>query len=197
VVLVIDTSSACSGIALLRAVGCRWQPEAEAVFPSGRGEDLAGRVRELVDPRRLAGVAVALGPGSFTGTRVGVGYGLGLAVGLGAPLYGLGTLELAAARSDRPATGLAEAGRGRVYHLAPGGLPGHGEPDQVSREWPAVGWLRPATAEALRASGVRLLAPGELTGFAVAAARSMREAERIGYGTVRLRYMSTVGRLQR
>jgi tRNA threonylcarbamoyl adenosine modification protein YeaZ len=197
VVLVIDTSSACSGLALLRPEAGGWQPEAERVFPSGRGEELAGRVRELVDPRRLTGVAVALGPGSFTGVRVGASYGLGLAMGLGIPLFGLGTLELAAARAGVPATGLAEAGRGRVYSLPPGGEPELGDPDQVPDAWPAAGWLRPTTAEALRAAGVRLLDPPELTSFADAAARSMRGAERVGYGTVRLRYMSSAGRLQR
>lgn len=191
-VLVIDTSSACSGIALLRPAGERWQPEAEAVFPSGRGEELAGRVRALVEPAAISGVAVALGPGSFTGIRVGVAYGLGLAMGLDVPLSGLGTLDLAAARAaSEPATGLAEAGRGRVYHLAPGAEPGHAEPGEVPRDNPATGWLRQPTADALRAAGVRLLEPDELVSFAQAAAKSMPAAERIGYGTVRLRYMSS------
>jgi tRNA threonylcarbamoyladenosine biosynthesis protein TsaB len=194
-VLVIDTSSACSGLAVLSHNGTSWVPEAEEVFPSGRGEELAGRAGRLIAPDLLSGVAVAVGPGSFTGIRVGVSYGLGLALGRGVPFYGLGTLELAAARSRQPATGLSEAGRGRVYFLPPGGEPGHGAAGEVAGEWPAVGWLRPATAEALRQAGVRLLAGSELEPFAAGVARAMERAEQMSYGSVTLRYMSSVGRL--
>jgi tRNA threonylcarbamoyl adenosine modification protein YeaZ len=196
-VLVIDTSSACSGLALLRPAGTSWEPAGEVVFPSGRGEELADRAGRLIAPGELSGVAVALGPGSFTGLRVGVSYGLGLALGRAIPLYGLGTLALAAARSRQAATGLSEAGRGRVYFLPPGGEPGHGGPGEVPRQWPAAGWLRPATAEALRQAGVRLLAGKDLEAFAVGAARAMERAERLRYGSVSLRYMSSVGRLGR
>ena len=210
-VLVIDTSSVASGLALLRPAGpgnrggpsrpsvrcpSDWEVEAQEVFPSGRGPELADRARRMIGRGGLGGVAVALGPGSFTGIRVGVSYGLGLAMGLGVPLYGLGTLELAAARARGPATGLSEAGRGRVYFLPPGGTAGQGEPTEVPGRWPAAGWLRPATADALRMAGVRLLGEGELDGFGQAAARAMSQAAPLGYGRVRLRYMSSPGRLQ-
>jgi tRNA threonylcarbamoyladenosine biosynthesis protein TsaB len=196
-VLVIDTSSARTGLALLRQSGDGWEPAGDLVVPSGRGEELATHVRELVDVRDLTGVAVALGPGSFTGVRVGMAYGLGVAMGRGIPLYGLGTLDLAAARAAVPATGVAEAGRGRVYFLAPGGEPRRGEASEVPREWPCVGWLRDATAAALRAAGATLLGDDEALSFAGGAARAMRVAAPVGYGTVRLRYMSHEGRLLR
>jgi tRNA A37 threonylcarbamoyladenosine modification protein TsaB len=195
-VLVIDTSSVFSGLALLRSAGNVWEAEADEVFPSGRGLVLADRARELTGRSRLCGVAVALGPGSFTGIRVGVSYGVGLAMGLRVPLYGLGTLELAAARARVPATGLSEAGRGRVYFLPPGGRPGVGAPAEVPNRWPGTGWLREATADALGIAGVQVLGGGELDGFARAAARAMDQATPLGYGRVRLRYMSSPGRLQ-
>jgi tRNA threonylcarbamoyl adenosine modification protein YeaZ len=193
-VLVIDTSSAYSGLARLRPSGSGWVAEAEDVLPAGRGAELAGLVRQLIDPTQLSAVAVALGPGSFTGLRIGVSYGIGLALGRRVPLYGLGTLELAAARASQPATGLSEAGRGRVYFAAPGQEPSHGEVDAVPREWPAVGWLRPRTAEALRQAGVRLIDCSELESFGAGAARAFSQATHLAYGSVKLRYISSVGR---
>lgn len=47
----------------------------------------------------LAGVAVFVGPGSFTGLRIGVSFANGLAFGLGMPIYGIkekGVLSLLA-----------------------------------------------------------------------------------------------------
>jgi tRNA threonylcarbamoyladenosine biosynthesis protein TsaB len=196
VVLVIDTSSARSALALLESpprpgagragVGVL----AEDVFDSGREVDLPRRAAALAAPGRLSAVAVALGPGSFTGLRVGVSYGLGLALGLTLPLLGLGSLEIQASRARTPATGLVEAGRGRVYWLAPGSeQPGQGEPAELPREAPAVGWLRPATAAAVEGAGVRLLTEEELDGFGSAAARLVARAPRLDYGRVALRYM--------
>ena len=48
-------------------------------------------------PREVTHVAVAAGPGSFTGVRIGVAAAKGLAWGLQAPLYGVSTLEAMAA----------------------------------------------------------------------------------------------------
>src|ERR1700694_3717504 len=82
----------------------------------------------MVKGKKLTAVAVATGPGSFTGLRVGVSFGLGLAMGLRVPISPLATLAVQAARSETPATALSEAGRGRVYYLLPGGAPALGEP---------------------------------------------------------------------
>ena len=101
-------------------------------------------------------MAVSLGPGSFTGLRLGVSYGLGLAMGRGVPLLGLGTLDIQAARASGRALGLADAGRGRLYWLDPAGNVGHGEPGELPRGVPAVGWLRGATVALVRGEGVRL-----------------------------------------
>jgi tRNA threonylcarbamoyl adenosine modification protein YeaZ len=187
VVLVIDTSSPRSALALISDDGVA----TEDVVVDGREHDLPGRVLALVDPRRLTAVAVGLGPGSFTGLRVGVSYGVGLAMGLGIPLVGLSSLELQAGRADQPVTALVEAGRGRLYSQPPGGEPRLSDPVELPRGFPAVGWLRPATAEALEAAGVRLLSEEELKGFARAAAGLLGSAAELGYDTVELKYMQS------
>ena len=184
-VLVIDTSSPYAALALVRD----GEALAEEVVPGGREHDLPGRVLALVEPRRLTAVAVAVGPGSFTGLRVGVSYGVGLAMGLGVPLLGFGSLDLQRARATVPATPLVEAGRGRVYFAEEGGEPRLGEPAELPRDLPAVGWLRPETAAAVRAAGVALLADEEVASFAAAAGGLAGAAERLGYDTVKLKYM--------
>lgn len=197
-VLVIDTSSPVrAGLALARpAPGDGWEPGPEVELPPGRGEELTEGFHGLVDPDELTGVAVALGPGSFTGLRVGVSYGLGLALGRRLPLFGLRSLELAAARAGIPATGVVEAGRGRLYWQEPGGAPALGEIDEVPRRTPLAGWLRATTAEALTSSGAEVLGEPELAGLAAAAARLLPQAERLPYGSVRVCYMSSPGRLE-
>jgi tRNA A37 threonylcarbamoyladenosine modification protein TsaB len=161
----------------------------EDVVAVDRDHDLPRRVGALVDVATLTGVAVSLGPGSFTGLRAGVSFGLGLALGRRLPLWGLDTLALQAARAREPATAVIEAGRGRVFWLAAGSsTPAHGEPSDLSRDLPAVGWLRPSTASALVAAGIRLLRDQELRTFAEAAAGQLQTADRLGYGTVSLRY---------
>ena len=192
-VLVIDTSSHLSGLAVLDEGG---NVVAETVLSSGRDLGLRLQIAALVDVRRLTAVAVALGPGSFTGLRVGAAHGLGLAMGLGVPLKGLGTLELAAERAMEPALGVAEAGRGRVYWQGPGGSPALAEATELPTSLPAAGWLRPATAEGLAAAGVRLLEESELRSFGVAAARLIGGARELGYDTVRLQYMQSFGSLR-
>jgi len=187
VVLVIDTSSSCSGLAVVGDEG----PVASLLVAGGRAHDLPGQVLGLADLRRLKAVAVGLGPGSFTGLRIGVSYGVGLAMGLGVRLLGIGSLDLQAARADEPVTALVEAGRGRLYWQEPGGEPHASDPAQLPRGLPAVGWLRPASLAAVRAVGVRLLADDELRGFGQAAARLLGTAEELGYDTVKLKYMQS------
>ncbi len=70
-------------------------------------------------PKELAGIAVALGPGSFTGVRVGLATAKGLGYSLGIPVDGLSSLELLARATGLPEGSLVcaaiEAGRGEVY----------------------------------------------------------------------------------
>jgi tRNA threonylcarbamoyladenosine biosynthesis protein TsaB len=73
--------------------------------------------RAGIEPGHLQGVAVAIGPGSYTGLRIGLGFAKGLALAQALPLVGVPTLE-GLMRAQPPHTGpalaLLEAGRGRV-----------------------------------------------------------------------------------
>lgn len=65
-------------------------------------------------------LAVATGPGSFTGVRVGVATSRGLALALKIPAVGVGTLdaiaaEAAAAHPGRRVLAAIDAGRGELY----------------------------------------------------------------------------------
>ncbi len=65
----------------------------------------------------VTGVAVAIGPGSFTGTRVALALAKGLATANGLPLFGIPTLDAIAFAHHAqplPVTALVQAGRGRV-----------------------------------------------------------------------------------
>ena len=182
--LAIDTSSARSALALLDGE----RVLAEVVKPSGREFDVAAEAAALVpDAARLDSVLVALGPGSFTGLRQGVSYGVGLAMGLGVPLYGIGTLDLVAARSGQPVVAVSEAGRGRVYYQAPDGRRGAAEVKDVPREWPAAGWLK--------TPGLELLPEDRLRGFGEAVLAVRDKARRLAYGTVKPEYMTEFGRV--
>ncbi|MDQ2942360.1 MAG: tRNA (adenosine(37)-N6)-threonylcarbamoyltransferase complex dimerization subunit type 1 TsaB [Candidatus Dormibacteraeota bacterium] len=187
-IAVIDTSSAVSALALLdqsrKVLG-------EATYPSGRTFDLPARFRDLAGGEKLTAVAVATGPGSFTGLRVGVSFGLGLAMGLGIPILPLQSLAIQSARSDKAVLAVAEAGRGRVYFLLPGEKTGLAEPDELPKNLPVVGWLRPATQAGLSASGLRFKPDEELRSFGAAASTLIGSAREVPYGSLRLEYMQS------
>jgi tRNA threonylcarbamoyladenosine biosynthesis protein TsaB len=73
--------------------------------------------RQGVSPTELTGIAVALGPGSFTGLRIGLGVAKGLALTLSIPLVGIPTLDALVhgqGRKRGPVCAMLQAGRGRV-----------------------------------------------------------------------------------
>ena len=189
-IFVIDTSSARSALALIRPDG---SVAAEETHESGRTFDLPARFRSMTADQTLTKVAVATGPGSFTGLRVGVSFGLGVAIGLEIPIVALRTLQVQAARSDDPVVAVAEAGRGRVYGLAPGSDPVLAEPGELPHHLPVVGWLRPATESALQSAGIEFLPEAELRTFGGAASRLLESAVEVAYGSLRLEYMQALG----
>ena len=189
-IFVIDTSSARSALALVRPDGI---VVAEETHESGRTFDLPTRFRAMTAGQTLTKIAVATGPGSFTGLRAGVSFGLGVAIGLSIPIVTLRTLEIQAARSDRPAVAVAEAGRGRVYSLSPGSEPSLVAAGELPPDRPAVGWLRPATEALLVSAGAVLLPDAELRSFGEAASRLLESASEVAYGSLRLEYMQALG----
>src|SRR5690349_5628742 len=66
------------------------------------------------DAAGLSGIAVAIGPGSYTGLRIGLGFAKGLALAQNLPLVGVPTLDgLMRAQPPHagPALALLQAGR--------------------------------------------------------------------------------------
>jgi tRNA threonylcarbamoyl adenosine modification protein YeaZ len=187
VIFVIDTSSAVSNLAILDDTGAVRQ----AISLPARSPDLMDRMRALASGAMLTKVAVATGPGSFTGLRMGVSFGLGLAVGLRIPIVPLPTLDLQAARSDTPAIAVSEAGRGRLYYLLPGADPALGEPAEIPTTHPIVGSVSPPVEAALRNAGHRFKPESELRLFAEVAARLLKTAREVPYSSLKLEYMQS------
>lgn len=72
---------------------------------------------QALTPEQLHGLAVALGPGSFTGLRIGLSVAKGLCFSLGIPIVGIPTLDVAAYAhhgQDLPICAIIRAGRGRI-----------------------------------------------------------------------------------
>jgi tRNA threonylcarbamoyladenosine biosynthesis protein TsaB len=84
--------------------------------------ELAPAVQQMMRRSGVSGsdvkaIAVAIGPGSYTGLRVGLGFAKGLALTLHVPLVGVQTLDIVAAAIPQLSGELvitAEAGRTRV-----------------------------------------------------------------------------------
>lgn len=82
-----------------------------------------------MDPSRLTGVAVSLGPGRFTGMRVGIATAQVIAHARGLPVVGLASLDLVAFGARhvrRPVCAVIDARRGELtwafYRPSPGGI---------------------------------------------------------------------------
>jgi len=97
---------------------------------------LAAAGRQFADIGRIA---VAVGPGSFTGIRVGVAAARGFGLALGIPVVGVTTLEglVADARAETggPVTVAVHGGRGQIFlqSFSSDGEPS-GEPAAVAAE---------------------------------------------------------------
>ncbi|MGH2521166.1 MAG: tRNA (adenosine(37)-N6)-threonylcarbamoyltransferase complex dimerization subunit type 1 TsaB [Anaerolineales bacterium] len=103
--------------------------------------------RAGVEPGGLRGLAVALGPGSYTGLRIGLGLAKGLALAHNLPLFGVSTFEIlmrAQPPRDERALAVLLAGRGRIavaaYHW-----------DMRRKEWELEGGWRVLSWETLAA----------------------------------------------
>lgn len=182
-IFVVDTSATRWAVALIDDAG-----RGRTLVESTDRPDLAHIYRQVERPTRIA---VATGPGSFTGLRVGVSFAVGLAIGLRIPILPLRSLDLQAARSLVPATAVLEAGRGRVYYQLPGAKPMLGEPADIPASHLLVGNVTPKTEAALIAARHRFVPPAELRDFAAAAAKMLETAREVPYGSLEIEYMQT------
>ncbi|HSG99752.1 MAG TPA: tRNA (adenosine(37)-N6)-threonylcarbamoyltransferase complex dimerization subunit type 1 TsaB [candidate division Zixibacteria bacterium] len=87
-----------------------------------QGSDLATLVADTLAERSLTiadltGLAVSLGPGSFTGTRVGLAFAKGAAVGAGIPLIGVSRFDQALANCDATPDGALIFMKPGMYYL--------------------------------------------------------------------------------
>jgi tRNA threonylcarbamoyl adenosine modification protein YeaZ len=184
VILVIDTSASTAAIALIDAA----QGVREEVF-APKGPGLLPLLRRIAGTHTITKVAVATGPGSFTGLRVGVSFGLGLAMGLRIPIAPLPTLDLQAARSDEPVTAIVDAGRGRYYYLVPGGDAALGAPVDIPTSYELVG--RVDDPSALIAAGHTFRPESGLLPFARAAEKLLESAREVAYRSIEIKYMQS------
>jgi tRNA threonylcarbamoyladenosine biosynthesis protein TsaB len=120
-VLVLSTSGPQASVGLRTADGrLRARPLGQG---ADRGRGVAPAIAEVLaeaglSPADVGGVAVDVGPGSFTGTRVGVATAKGLHVATGVPLVGVASLDaIAHATGPAPAPVLAlrDARGGEAY----------------------------------------------------------------------------------
>ena len=107
-ILGIDTSTRTASVALIEN-GELIAEEIHATRGSAAHPDHAEVLLPLIDAvfrkseaslSDVSGLAVSIGPGSFTGLRIGLSTAKGLAYGLGIPVVGISTLLANAARVD-------------------------------------------------------------------------------------------------
>ncbi len=121
VVLGIDTSSLHGGVALVaeRGLLAEYALHVEVTY----SERLLPAIDRVLADAGLAvgdlgGVAVAIGPGSFTGLRIGLSTAKGLAAAAGLPLAGVPTLRALAwglPFARHPICPILDARKGEVY----------------------------------------------------------------------------------
>ncbi len=131
-------------------------------------------VQQRIPSTELTGVAVASGPGSFTGLRIGMSVAKGFALGLNIPIVGIATLDVVAyATGDvgLPVIAALETGRGRLCvatYAFRDGLPTVQRPPEIVR---SAEWAPPTE--------VPLVVTGELDAALVERLLTLPGSERI------------------
>ncbi len=117
--LALDTATSAASIALYDGefvlAELNWRTQRRHT------RELAPQVDRLlglvqVTPEQLTGLAVGLGPGSYTGTRIALSYAKGLVAALALPLVGVSSLDVLAylyGIAPMPVCALVAMGRGR------------------------------------------------------------------------------------
>jgi len=148
-VLGLDTGTAIASLALV-GDGRVLAERSRSAGP--HGASLPDAVAELLDSARigicdLAGVAVAIGPGSFTGLRIALSYAKGMVAASGGLICGvpsldaiaLSALESGAAEAGQTLCALLDARKGEVYaalyRIVPDGLHKLSDDLVVTLDW--------------------------------------------------------------
>ncbi len=120
-ILGVDTSSRGGSVAIVdgKAVVGELSSDSAASF----SRQLLVMIETLmarhgVSVKDLGAIAVATGPGSFTGIRIGLATAEGVSLAAGVPVAGISSLEAtaSASRAQGPFTAALDAGCGNVYH---------------------------------------------------------------------------------
>ncbi len=146
--LAVDTSTQQIGLALYDGVTVI--VEDIWVSQNHHTKELSPAISRLftkcaINPRDLTGLAIAIGPGSFTGLRIGLSVVKGMALFLHIPVVGIPTLDILAAAQplqEIPLVALLRAGRGRLaacWYVA----------DFRARKWKSQGKYQVLQAEEL------------------------------------------------
>jgi len=119
--LFLDTSSAEVSIALME--GARVVALCRKAMERGHGEALIPLIQQLMEEagvamKDLTGVAVAVGPGSFTGVRIGIATARGFGLALDIPVQGVTNFEAAACGLAQPVRVVLDTKRGDYYTQA-------------------------------------------------------------------------------
>jgi tRNA threonylcarbamoyladenosine biosynthesis protein TsaB len=120
--LAVDTATRMAGLALYDETRGRVLGEESWYSVNNHTVELMPRLVRAVEqqgitPADLTGLAVSLGPGSFTGLRIGLGVVKGLATACQLPLVGIPTLDVVAhphMAQSLPIWAILQAGRGRI-----------------------------------------------------------------------------------
>jgi len=121
VLLAIDTSTRNVGIAVYNGI----QVLSETIWASHdyHTVELAPAIADTLKRadqhiHNLTSLAVAIGPGSFTGLRIGLAVAKGIALACHIPIIGIGTMDIVAESqpicNGLPMAAVIQAGRGRL-----------------------------------------------------------------------------------
>jgi tRNA threonylcarbamoyladenosine biosynthesis protein TsaB len=154
--LAIDTASRVASVALHDGAAVR--AEATWQLSEPHTVELMPRIVWMLDrvgarARDLQALAVAIGPGSFTGLRIGLALAKGLALAHDLPIAGIPTLD-ALARAQPIHKGrlvaVLQAGRGKLAAMRYRRVRGEWRPqdevsvttvDRIGEDWAAPTWL--------------------------------------------------------
>ncbi|MCD6519943.1 MAG: tRNA (adenosine(37)-N6)-threonylcarbamoyltransferase complex dimerization subunit type 1 TsaB [Anaerolineae bacterium] len=118
--LAIDTATRYASVAFYNSSGI--VAEQSWYSPNNHSVEMMPAIvqmaeRQGISPEDLTAVAVAKGPGSFTGLRIGMSLAKGLCLALGIPIIAIPTLDIityAVGDPGCPVLAVLEAGRGRI-----------------------------------------------------------------------------------